>query len=1052
MRGTLATLALVTLFFPGGLSGAEPPNRPPPPPDDGRLRYAQRTKVQGLREQNRDGPAGDLLERSVAASERTGVHGRIASVPGASRSKQDAAGPVSLMLGKTWNGEAWEIELTWSGHTGSTMVSYSTNFTFQERVWTLETGYTDSTLTIEGRDDRPVECFDVTDSTTVSRSVQSMGYDPRPEPVPVASTARADRQTDVWWRSQITSNFKYLETIPKANSLAIQNRVARADSVASVSNGYAQEATFTIPADARSFWMAPQVNGRTARRAVFHSLIVPDVGPYKNLRHIEWASQTGHVWVAADGRVDELDIFKVYPTVERTFTDATKPYLSRVTGDGRILYVDGVAGVTDVYQIDVSTGARTVYAATTDDNFDRSITPVGIAAAIDGSACYIADASGSVIVRIPEANATDITDDWGSWPYWNFPDPAGMETTPDGRVLVGSADNFVGEIPDQSNTWLAFYTSGIPYNLNLDRDVSSPTTYRVYWNDLRGVASAYNRNPIENLTGTPVRNLGALILNDGDDKLTVSPLWNYLPTVRNVIWPFRVVLNREDETEAYPWSGQVADRLVRIDVQGWYGVPLHLRLIDPPDIAPYAPDGGWPPKGGNVAFPPYEANDNEVWEENPPYTDFGLTTDPDGIILGGPVLELNVTPGTDHEATVYVKLPARYAGDNWRVEVTKRTWNGAAVPNKVPGFSSIFTGWKRAHVERERMFRRGGLLSTTAYPADSYIYLANFEVDGSWVQAHNLQVGDLIVIFDNERTADESYDQACVKSITPINQFEAQIELAWIEDCVTPHLLIGTYNSSVDPVTREWDFDELTRSAGVGVISECTTDLNVMHGNSCFFEGDMRRIEPSFSDANVEFYARPEGAGYVPYLPKEFFDAARTNTNDDKFSLLWFGNFIPDPGSTAVPPFQESHNYFHLIGASERTGAGGTTSLDYDNTFVFTGGIEAVGNPPAETVNWVRSTTNHEFGHHYEVNPDDCAWHDDQLAWCGLDSSLACFDEDCLMNVDRDRLNDIDRFCVRNLDSGAAAAGSNHCDGPSGGWDIEWQEGEGAIRTEPDPK
>jgi hypothetical protein len=52
------------------------------------------------------------------------------------------------------------------------------------------------------------------------------------------------------------------------------------------------------------------------------------------------------------------------------------------------------------------------------------------------------------------------------------------------------------------------------------------------------------------------------------------------------------------------------------------------------------------------------------------------------------------------------------------------------------------------------------------------------------------------------------------------------------------------------------------------------------------------------------------------------------------------------------------------------------------------------------------------------------------------------------MNVNRDRLNDIDRFCVRNVDHGAATAGTDNC----GDWEIDWQEGDGAIRTESDPK
>jgi hypothetical protein len=56
------------------------------------------------------------------------------------------------------------------------------------------------------------------------------------------------------------------------------------------------------------------------------------------------------------------------------------------------------------------------------------------------------------------------------------------------------------------------------------------------------------------------------------------------------------------------------------------------------------------------------------------------------------------------------------------------------------------------------------------------------------------------------------------------------------------------------------------------------------------------------------------------------------------------------------------------------------------------------------------------------------------------------------MNMQRNRLNDIDRLCVRDLDNGTPTAGTHHCEGPSGGWDLNWEQGQGAIRTEADPK
>ncbi len=981
----------------------------------------------------------------------------------APRASTDAAignvtGPVSLTVDKSWNGSEWELVLSWSGNSGATTVSHSSDAAFQDDVNTLEKAFVPTTLTVEAGSSS-LECFDVTDDTTASRAVQGFGYDPDPRPAP-ATVAATDglAPSDKWWLDEITVDSGYLDPIPKANHMGMSHAYARAHTVESVANGYAKKAKFFIPRDARSFWVSPRAHGKAPRDVTtFQNLVHKGIGPYTNLRAIAYAEQTGHVWVAADGIVQELDIFLINPVVGATFTDATKPYISRVSTDGRILYVDGTNGVSTVYQVDVSTGTRTVYASTTDARFTRAITPVGIAVALDGTACYIADASAGsgsgTVVKIPANNATDIVDDYGSWPNWSFADPAAMETDFKGHLWVAAQNNWVGEIPDSSTTWWGFDTSVTAHALMLDRDLSSPTITRIWWSEFKGWTEAYNQNPIS--PTIPARYHGALVLNDHPaGKFVVAPLWSYMPHVYHVTRPDRVVLNNAGQTRKYPYRYQTADRLVKLHVYGWWTVPVRIRLIDPPDLSPYVADGGSGPKPGKSAVEPYEANDNEVWATS--YTDFGLTLDPNGTLNPGlthPVLQLDVTPGENFYGVVYLKLPERYAGDNWQIEVTKLNSLGAPVPNKVPGLSGIFTGWKRMFLERERMFRKGGILSRDADPGDRYIYLAKIHDGAAWVRGDNLQAGDAIAIFDAANTLGSGHqDDACVAALSEITDFEVEIELGATDTCATPYLLKYFYSSSVDPATHQWSFASGTLSAGVGKIDGCSiSPSDFFSSNSCSFGADLRGIEQPYNDTEVEFAAPRSGIGAIPYLPTQWFD---TYESEDRarFSQIWFQNFTAGAGD---PPKAQPHNYFHLIGASRRTGAAGATNDDYDYAFVFTGGIEDQGRPPAETANWVQSTTSHELAHEFGVNPDDvtCGGHDTRDAWCAGDPLLDCHTQKCLMNKSRVRTDGVDRLCKGDILDGAASGGSRHCgDPPPGGWDVTWSKGDGAVRTEPDPE
>ncbi len=497
-----------------------------------------------------------------------------------------ATDPTGLTVTRTANGSGWTINLSWTGGTSPYTVSYSTDPGFRQGDETLAQGTAATTMSTQADGAASLECFTVTDSTTVSQAVQGTGYDPEPAPA-----APSPNTNNLWWGDPVVFTSNYLDPIAKGNVVQMYDLPVRAtDTNAATGARYATTATFTIPDDARSFYPFINVHGRASSAEVtsFVKLKPRGIAPFTNIHGCAYAPQTGHIWVAADGKVDEIDIFEHDPVIVRSITTYTKPYISRVTAAGRILVVNGVAGVGKIYQVDATSGAVTFYADTTDTThkpyFTRSILPVGIAVDPDGSAVYIADASTGKLVRIPQNNTSAIIDNWGDY-TWNFPDPCGIDVNVGHQVVATSAYGWYRYTTDQYNTHFGEYTQGIAYSLFVERDISTAGYFYVDYTNNRSVAEAFNLNPVN---GAPAYH-GSDIFGLADGSIEVDPDWGYFVSRH---WPQRVVINNSGQNVAYPSSFQKADRIIQLKIWGWYGMYEQVRVIDPPDLSPYAPDGG----------------------------------------------------------------------------------------------------------------------------------------------------------------------------------------------------------------------------------------------------------------------------------------------------------------------------------------------------------------------------------------------------------------------------------------------------------------------------
>jgi len=156
----------------------------------------------------------------------------------------------------------------------------------------------------------------------------------------------------------------------------------------------------------------------------------------------------------------------------------------------------------------------------------------------------------------------------------------------------------------------------------------------------------------------------------------------------------------------YPlYQGRLAkDAAIPIDLRilyggvGTSGVPVTLRIIDPPDPSEYivgtANWQGQPVPGATLSH----AGDNV----GPPPTFHGNCI---------PCATYSVTSGANGTITAELDLdPHTRAGDNYQVEATARFPNGTTKTVR----SGVITVWKRMFVEKKPMFRAGAPLATDA--------------------------------------------------------------------------------------------------------------------------------------------------------------------------------------------------------------------------------------------------------------------------------------------------------------------------------------------------
>lgn len=945
--------------------------------------------------------------------------------------------PTILDAVESWNGSSWDIILNWNSTDQPFVLSTSPDPTFQNGVKVLGKDVAVTTYSKPADPDKILECFDVSGNSVLSAPDIGIGYTPDPDPS-ISSIIGEGH----WWGDTVTIYGSYLDSYAKGNISYMYDLPVRATDVTLNLNGeYADSATFTIPDDARSFYALIEANSKSSQFGSYYPLYPRGIGPFGTIRGISYVTSglnQGKVWIAADNSVEEIDIFLHDPIVTpgRIFSDVSMPYLSRVTTDDRILYVNGAGDKSEIYQIDTSSGARTHYAYTSDGGFNRNIAPVGIAVTPDGTACYIADAIQGKIVKIPIGagpGTSTIVDNWGNRTF-SFPDPCGMDVEPwNSYVIVADNNNWSYLISSRYSSNQQDFLGAIAHSIEVDRDYSVGGAICCYnWTEDNAIAEAFNRNDIGS---NPPRYHGASLFGCANGNITVDPNWGF-----EFFWhyPQRVILSNQCPLVPYSSPHQSRDAVIKMEVVAWPAASnrsLNLIPIDPPDLSHYSPDNGCLQEGCAQMLP-YEANDNVgipsvQWSWGISHYETGYHPELESSAMGG--VSCSGPDSSSYVGCSWLVTPHNnwggYSGNNFQVEALKNN-EGGNFFEKVASLSSVYTVWKRVFVERDKMFRKGGLLY--APDADHMVLpagLSSLQIykGPSNSQIDNLSEGDKIAIFDNQNPYEGPHDETYVCSIdrTTYTNY-AIIDLVTERNgSIQYHTKYNYGASPVDATTYYPDFSQ-GLSAGIGVIESndgtiYDTSLNQINGTgAAFYVADMEELQKTLDDANVEVYGLRDGMGAMPYVggfgwPADSSQKAVALVN---FSYLWFKNIA-------------SYNYLHLIGIDDAVPINpyalgvtpGINSTESGASYIYVQKIKDLYPVDSDKIAANRYCTIHEWTHNFSMLALTAdTYHCDNMAW-PIDGEVPT--HKCIMNpVITELYETPPRFCIPHLFTG----GSSICD------------------------
>lgn len=447
------------------------------------------------------------------------------------------------------------------------------------------------------------------------------------------------------------------------------------------------------------------------------------------------------------------------------------------------------------------------------------------------------------------------------------------------------------------------------------------------------------------------------------------------------------------------------------------GLTVYMRVLDPPDSAPYMN------QTGNVIA---KNNDNHGGK----------------AILDGPRITLHspgvyqATSGANGQVDFTLRLQPPYAaGDNYEIEASL----DPGFPSGGTAKSGILTAWKRVFIEKRRMLKNGLFLAQNANAGDTFIVTRGNHWFGNQGNNDELSKREKIVI---------THGPQLNRSNLSAGWYHETHTILSVQD-----LGNGTYKVNlgrkqgntviVEPLQHDYKVDTTDGSIGDGISKIDTLTL----GPDDYFDAPPDLVTgEAFLGAFTENIFLPDSTTPGAMVPVPFVE---TDDQDvlqnlaEKWSSLVTPTLLPNHQLLVIASDNDARPNSAGTDAGvtiTRAGSGRTSS------YVFRHAIadQLNGNNTVTEDNWAMKTAAHEIAHQWQTNStiwqslDPTATHDhcpkttkvydDPANYC----LLASFDSTTSGSVAQ-RTNGIARFHLLPL--------------PGGGWHSEYL----GIRRRADP-
>ena len=438
----------------------------------------------------------------------------------------------------------------------------------------------------------------------------------------------------------------------------------------------------------------------------------------------------------------------------------------------------------------------------------------------------------------------------------------------------------------------------------------------------------------------------------------------------------RVLISNVRTSYPYPHFQSIGSRDAEVtthlrvrDANGNFesGVTVYLRIVDPPDSAPYMN------LSGNVIA---HDDDNEGAD---------AILDGPGVALHSPGV-YQATSGANGLVDFTLRLQPPYvAGDNYQIEASR----DALFPSGATARSGILTAWKRVFIEKRRMLKNGLFLAQDAMAGDNFIVTRGNRWGGNRSGHDELSKNEKIVITHAPQRDGSDLNQGWY--------YETHTILS-VED-----LGNGTYTVNlgrkqgntiiVEQLQHDYRVESTDQSIGDGISKLDTLTL----GPGDYFDASPGLVTgEAFLEAFTQNIYLPDTTTPGAMVPVPFLE---TNTE------LELQNLAEKWSSVVVNGMLLPNHQLLIIAADNGSGAArGTDSgvaisqvAGRTSSWVFRGTIEQVLRGGSNSVvtgdRWAMKTSAHEIAHQWRANrawnltdhcPDTTTMYDDPALYCLL--------------------------------------------------------------------